>query len=73
MRRTTIYLPNDLKRVLEHAAAARGCTEAEFVREAIRALTADTAPPRPRLPLFKSGKPRLAERIDAALAGFGRR
>lgn len=73
MRRTTIYLPDDLKRVLEQAAAARGCSEAELVRDAIRTLTADATPPRPRLPLFKSGKPALAERVDAALAGFGRR
>jgi hypothetical protein len=28
-------------------------------------------PHRPRLPLFKSGKPRLAERVDEALGGFG--
>jgi hypothetical protein len=27
--------------------------------------------PRPRLPLFASRKPRLAERIEEALAGFG--
>lgn len=73
MRRTTVYLPDDLKRALEAAAAARGCSEAELIREAIQALTAATPPPRPRLPLFKSGKPTLAERIDAALAGFGQR
>ena len=29
--------------------------------------------PAPRLPLFRSGKPRLAERVEAALAGFGER
>ena len=45
--------------------------EAELIREALRAVTAHSAPPRPRLPLFKSGKPRLAERVDEALAGFG--
>jgi hypothetical protein len=53
------------------AAVARGCSEAELIREALRAVTARTAPPRPRLPLFKSRKPRLAERVDEALAGFG--
>jgi len=72
MKRTTLYLPDDLKRALEHAASARGCSEAELVREAIRALTAD-AVPRPRLPLFKSAKSTLAEKVDAALVGFGRR
>lgn len=73
MRRTTIYLPDDLKRALEHVAAARGSSEAELVREAIRTLTMGAPPPRPRLPLFRSGKRRLAERVEAALAGFGRR
>ena len=72
MKRTTLYLPLDLKRALERAAATRGCSEAELVRVAIRGLTGDTAP-RPRLPLFKSDKPTLAEGVDAALVGFGRR
>lgn len=73
MRRTTVYLPDDLKQALEQAAAARGCSEATLVREAIRVLTMDATPLRPRLPLFRSGKATLAERVDAALAGFGRR
>lgn len=71
MEKTTVYLPAELKRSLARTAAARGCSEAELIREALRAITAHSAPPRPRLPLFKSGKPRLAERVDAALAGFG--
>ena len=73
MHKTTVYLPDDLKRELERVAAARGCSEAELFREAIRALTEDIAAPRPRLPLFKSGKRGLAERVDRALAGFGER
>ncbi len=73
MEKTTVYLPEDLKRALERAAAARGCSEAELIREAIRALAKDASPPRPRLPLFKSGKRGLAERVDRALAGFGKR
>ena len=68
MQRTTVYLPDDLKRALEQVAAARGCSEAALVREAIRTLTMDATPPRPRLPLFRSGKARLAERVDTALA-----
>jgi hypothetical protein len=73
MKKTTVYLPDDIKHALEHVAAARGCTEAELVREALVALTRGARPPRPRLPLFKSKRPRLAERVDEALAGFGRR
>jgi hypothetical protein len=71
MQKTTIYLPKELKAALARAASARGCSEAELVREALRDVAARTAPPPPQLPLFRSGKPRLAERIDEALAGFG--
>ena len=71
MQKTTVYVPEELKRSLARAAAARGCSEAELIREALRAVTAHSAPPRPRLPLFKSGKRRLAERVDEALDGFG--
>jgi Ribbon-helix-helix protein, copG family len=73
MQKTTVYLPDDLKHELERVAAARGCSEAELFREAVRMLAEEAASPRPRLPLFKSGKRGLAERIDRALAGFGER
>lgn len=72
MRRTTIYLPDDLKAALERTAAARGTTEAEVVRSAVASATAEHAHPEPRLPLFDSGDPTLAERVDEELAkGFG--
>jgi hypothetical protein len=71
MRKTTVYIPDDLKRSLGHAAASRGISEAELIREALRLISSSSTPPKPRLPLFKSGKPRLAERADDALSGFG--
>lgn len=72
MRRTTVYLPDDLKAALERTAAAQGKSEAEVVRAALLAATADQAHPRPRVPLFDSGDPTLAERVDEELvAGFG--
>ena len=71
MKKTTVYLPDELKAALERAAA-RGRSEAELVREAVRELTQRLEPPRPRLPLFSSGDPTLAERIDEVLReGFG--
>ena len=71
MQKTTVYIPKDVKRALGQVAAARGVSEAELIREALRVLTSKTTPPRPRLPLFRSGKPKLAERVDEALLEFG--
>ncbi|MBI3376407.1 MAG: ribbon-helix-helix protein, CopG family [Betaproteobacteria bacterium] len=71
MQKTTVYVPDELKRALAQTAVSRGCSEAELIREALRAVTEHAAPPRPRVPLFKSRKPRLAEHVDDALAGFG--
>ena len=71
MQKTTVYIPEDLKRILRQVAAARGVSEAELIREALRELTARAIAPKPRLPLFRSGKPELAEQVDEALTGFG--
>ena len=72
VKRTTVYLPDELKAALERTAAAEGKTEAEIVREALAAATAVHAHPKPRLPLFASDDPTLAERVDEELArGFG--
>lgn len=72
MHKTTLYLPEDLKRAIERAAAAGVCSEAEIVREALRRFTEGQGV-RPRLPLFTSGQPGLAEQADDLLAGFGER
>jgi hypothetical protein len=71
MQKTTVYVPLEIKQALGRVASARGVSEAELIREALRALVSQAVPPRPRLPLFKSGQPRLAEAIDEALSGFG--
>jgi hypothetical protein len=72
MKRTTIYLPEDLKAALERTAAAQGKSEAEIVRAALATATEAHAYPPPTLPLFASGDPTLAERVDEELAaGFG--
>jgi len=73
MKKTTVYLPEDLKTALGRVAAQRGRSEAELIREAVRELVQSSEPPRPRLPLFSSGDPTLAERVDEELAGFGER
>jgi hypothetical protein len=71
MQKTTVYIPDEMKKALGRAAAARGISEARLIREALHAVTSQQPPPRPRLPLFKSGKRGLAERLDEALKGFG--
>lgn len=73
MRRTTVYLPDDLKRELEAASRQSGRSEADLVREGVRLAVARESPERPRIPLFESGRPDLAERVDELLEGFGER
>jgi plasmid stability protein len=73
MLKTTVYLPAELKQRLERLAARRGESEAALIREAITRVVDEEAPPSPRLGLFASGDPTLAERVDEELAkGFGR-
>jgi hypothetical protein len=72
MQKTTVYLPDELKRRLAQAAQRRGQPEAALIRAAIERLLEGEARPRPTLPLFRSGDPALAERVDEVLSGgFG--
>jgi CopG-like RHH_1 or ribbon-helix-helix domain, RHH_5 len=70
VKRTTIYLPEDLKSSLARAAEEDGRTEADLIREGIERLLGSRHP-EPRVPLFTSGKPGMAEKVDELLAGFG--
>jgi hypothetical protein len=71
MRKTTIYLPEGLKRRLENAANRSRASEAQIIRTAVERLL-DAETPRPTLPLFDSGDPTFAERADEILhEGFG--
>jgi hypothetical protein len=71
MEKTTVYLPAGLKKSLQRVAKATGNSEAALIRQAIENLTRDSQPPRPQVPLFDSGRPGLAERVDELLAGDG--
>jgi len=72
MNRTTVYLPDDLRRRLSRAARATGCSEATLIREGIGVVVGrETA--RPHVPLFAGPDPTLAEHVDEALDGFGER
>jgi hypothetical protein len=71
MKKTTVYLPDDLKRALARAARRRRMSEAELLREAVARLTSEADTPAPQLPLFQSRKPSIAQDVDDALEGFG--
>ena len=73
MRKTTLYLPDDLKAELERIAQETGRSEADVIREGIRLALAHYPPPPPTIPIFVSDDPHFAERVDEYLAGFGER
>jgi plasmid stability protein len=73
MFKTTLYLPEELKKALERRAAEEGLSEAALIRRALQQEVGDASPVRPRVPLFEVdlGDPNLAERVDELLEGFG--
>jgi hypothetical protein len=73
MEKTTVYLTDDLRRALQRAARSTGRSEADLIREGIGLVTGAHRSAEPRLPLFDSGQPDLAERTDELLEGFGER
>ena len=73
MEKTTVYLTDELRRALRRAARSSGRSEAELIREGIGLVTGTHRVAEPRLPLFDSGQPDLAERVEELLSGFGER
>jgi len=70
MVKTTVYLPEGLKRRLQDVARAQGRSEAHVIRTAIEQFAASLERPRPKLPLFESlGEP--ITDFDEAMRGFG--
>ena len=67
-RKTTIYLPDELKSAIERESRRRGTSEADVIRQA---LAHGLSRPRPQ-PGLVDGEP-FAERADELLAGFGER
>ena len=75
MKKTTIYLPDDLKQRLEEVARSTGRPEAAVIRDAISDATRRAVTPRPRVPLMDRGlgDATIAENVDALLdERFGR-
>ncbi len=73
VNKTTVYLPDDVKKALARLAATSGRSEASLIRDALSSLLRTAEPPRPCGGLWESGDASLAERADDALAGFGER
>jgi hypothetical protein len=71
MEKTTVYLPDDLKAAVKHAAHQRGVSEAEVIRESIRTAVGGSRP-RPRGGLYSGTEP-VARHVDELLEGFGER
>lgn len=70
MAKTTLYLPDDLKRAIELEARRTSTSEADVVRRTLtQALLAER--PKPRGGLFRGSEP-IADRVDELLDGFGR-
>jgi hypothetical protein len=67
MEKTTVYLPEELKLALRWAARSTRRSEADLIREGIGLVTGTPRFAEPRLPLFESGEPDLAERVDELL------
>jgi Arc/MetJ-type ribon-helix-helix transcriptional regulator len=74
MRKTTIYLPDELKKRIEKVARTSGKSEADVIRDAISNATMAAGAPVPRIPLIDTGlgDPTIAENVDALLESFGR-
>jgi hypothetical protein len=72
MKRTTLYLTDELRRGIEELAVRRQQSEAQVLRDAIAAYLLDAGSQRPRLtPLFDIPET-LSGRVDDLLAeGFG--
>lgn len=66
--KTTVYLPDELKRGVEREARRRGESEAEVIR---RAIAAAVLRPQPRAGIV-AVEP-FADRVDELLDGFGLR
>ena len=68
MKKTTIYLPERLRKELKAVAEHDGRSEAAIIREALE-IGLGTYRRKPNLPLFEGdwGDPALAERVDELL------
>jgi hypothetical protein len=71
VKKTTVYLPDELSDRLKRAAAETGKSEADLIRAGVEHVVEVELTPLPRAPLWSAGG-NLAGRVDELLAeGFG--
>jgi hypothetical protein len=73
MKTAVVHLPDELKANLERVAHGEGRAEEDLILEGVRHVVELRAAPSPRIPLFSSGDPTLAEQTEELLKGFGER
>lgn len=66
--KTTLYLPSELKALIEREARHQGIAEAELIRSV---LAAGLSRPSPRAGIIEG--PAIAGHVDELLEGFGSR
>jgi Ribbon-helix-helix protein, copG family len=74
LKKTTIYLPDEMKKKVEDMARQEKKSEADIIRDAVNsAVEVKYVYPKPQIPLpgMKLGDPTIAERVADALDGFG--
>lgn len=71
MKKSSIYLDEELDRALSHAAARQKLSKAEFIRKTLQAAVAGEATVRPTGIGVFDGPRDLGANADRHLAGFG--
>ena len=72
VKRTTIYLPDEMKTAIEREAVRRGVTEAEVIRQAVGQHLEVRSARRIQTPAIPEGLgEELATRVDELLEGMG--
>ncbi len=68
---TIVELPEEVAETLDRLARAEGITRSELIVRRAESVVPPPPSRPPRIPLFRSDDPTLAERVDELLEGFG--
>lgn len=73
VKKTSIYLDDELDRALALRAAEEGITKAELIRRSLAGVVMRPARPKPSVGILRSGRGDLARRDEQILdeTGFG--